>query len=115
MRVLLDRKKRAFRDGDMVEVRNAQRELKRGLREAKESYGRRVERKMDNNPKELWNGLRTMTGCGAKSRGANGDKNRADDLNTFYNRFNSPPVANLTHCLPTPPPTQPLNVTAEQV
>lgn len=87
---LLDRKEKAFRNGNTVELKHVQKDLKKRLKEAKDAYGRKVEKKMDNNPKELWQGLKTMTGCGAKSRGADGDKSRADDLNNFYNHFNCP-------------------------
>ena len=87
---LLDRKKKAFKDGNAVELKGVQKELKERLKEAKNAYGRKIEMKMDNNPKELWRGLKTMTGCEAKSRGADGDCSRADDLNSFYNRFNCP-------------------------
>ena len=84
VRQLLKEKKKAFKNGDMVKLKEVQRELKKGLREAKEAYGRKMEGKMDGNAKELWRGLRAMTGCGARSVGADGDVERANQLNHFY-------------------------------
>ncbi|KAI4874410.1 hypothetical protein NFI96_028042 [Prochilodus magdalenae] len=42
---LLNKKKRAFKDNNQEELRSAERELKVHLREAKESYRRKVEQK----------------------------------------------------------------------
>ncbi|KAI4873708.1 hypothetical protein NFI96_003200 [Prochilodus magdalenae] len=43
---LLNKKKRAFKDNNQEKLRSAQRELKVHLREAKESYRRKVEQKL---------------------------------------------------------------------
>ena len=61
---VLNRKKRAFRDGDREELMQAQKELKVHLQEAKESYSRKVEQELQqNNLKEVWEGMKTITGC----------------------------------------------------
>ncbi|KAI4890987.1 hypothetical protein NFI96_031382 [Prochilodus magdalenae] len=60
---LLNKKKRAFKDNNQEELRSAQRELKVHLREAKESYRRKVEQKLrENNMREVWSGMKTITG-----------------------------------------------------
>ncbi|KAI4901609.1 hypothetical protein NFI96_007588 [Prochilodus magdalenae] len=52
---LLNKKKRVFKDNNQEELRSAQRELKVHLREAKESYRRKVEQKLrENNMREVW-------------------------------------------------------------
>ena len=61
---LLNKKKRAFKDNNQEELRSVQRELKVHLREAKESYRKKVEQKLrENNMREVWNGMKTITGC----------------------------------------------------
>ncbi|KAI4872034.1 hypothetical protein NFI96_006517 [Prochilodus magdalenae] len=60
---LLNKKKRAFKDNNQEELRSTQRELKVHLREAKESYRRKVEQKLrENNMREVWSGMKTITG-----------------------------------------------------
>ena len=76
-------------------------ELKKTLRQAKVEYKKKVERQLENNnTKELWRGMRTITGYRLKnSQSVEGDDDRA---NTF-NRFDSvvfPPLL----LLPPPPP-----------
>ncbi len=45
-------------------LKRVQREHKVRLRAAKEEYRRKVERKLQNiNMRELWDGMRTITGC----------------------------------------------------
>ncbi len=49
---------------DNEELRTVQMELKRKLREAKNNYGEKMEARMgQNNTKEVWNGMKWMTGC----------------------------------------------------
>lgn len=62
IKALLNKKKRAFRAGDRVEVRTIQRELKTAIKEAKNKYRRKLEWKLQqNNMREVWNGMRTIT------------------------------------------------------
>lgn len=88
---LLNMKKRAFKNGDLTELKHVQKGLKECLKEAKESYRKKVESELQvNNMKEVWQGLRNITGCGGKSGMADGgDMARANQLNLFYNRFDS--------------------------
>ncbi|KAI4902682.1 hypothetical protein NFI96_031745, partial [Prochilodus magdalenae] len=89
---LLNKKKRAFKDNNQEELRSAQRELKVHLREAKESYRRKVEQKLrENNMREVWSGMKTITGYMQRTDSAtDGDVERANEFNNFYNRFDCP-------------------------
>ncbi|KAI4890783.1 hypothetical protein NFI96_007798 [Prochilodus magdalenae] len=89
---LLNKKKRAFKDNNQEELRSTQRELKVHLREAKESYRRKVEQKLrENNMREVWSGMKTITGYMQRTDSAtDGDEDRANEFNTFYNRFDCP-------------------------
>ncbi|XP_051251058.1 uncharacterized protein LOC127360648 [Dicentrarchus labrax] len=89
---LLNQKKRAFKDGDQQELRRVQRELRVQLREAKEQYRGKLEQKLQNNSmKEVWDGMKIITGCSSK-RGARmeGDTERANLMNQFFSRFDHP-------------------------
>ncbi|KAK0155496.1 hypothetical protein N1851_002086 [Merluccius polli] len=89
---ILNRRKRAFKDGDRDELKRVQRELKVHLSEAKEDYRRKVEQKLQhNNLREVWDGMKTITGCKKKgSITGEGDAGRANQLNLFFNRFDTP-------------------------
>ena len=66
---LLNQKKRASQNGDGERWRNVQRELKKTLRLAKVEYKKKVERQLENNnTKEVWRGIRTITGYRLKNR-----------------------------------------------
>ncbi|KAI4893525.1 hypothetical protein NFI96_000274 [Prochilodus magdalenae] len=92
---LLNQKKRAFNDGNWTELKRVQGELKVQLKEAKESYRKKVERKLqDNNMKEVWGAMKTMTVCKNNSgNSADGGVDRANQFNNFYNRFECPAPA----------------------
>ncbi|KAI4885338.1 hypothetical protein NFI96_001847 [Prochilodus magdalenae] len=82
IKALLNKKKRAFRAGDREEVRTTQGELKRTIREAKDRYRR--------NMREVWSGMRTITGFrSSNNRGVEGSVDRANELNLFFNRFDT--------------------------
>ena len=101
---ILNRKKRAFRDGDRDELKRVQGELKVQLREAKEDYSRKVEQKLQhNNMREVWDGIKIITGC--KKNGnitGEGDAGRANQLNLFFNRFDIPAPTTSDGSLHTP-------------
>ncbi|KAF4086642.1 hypothetical protein AMELA_G00086000 [Ameiurus melas] len=91
VKTLLSRKKMAFREGDKVELRRVQGELKAKLKEAKEEYRKKVEQKLqENNMKEVWDGMKTITGLRKSGSSVEGDQDRANQLNHFYNRFVCP-------------------------
>ena len=128
---LLNQKKKAFKDGDTQELKRVQKELRVQLRVAKEKYGRRLEQRMQNNSmREVWEGMRTITGCTSKRRPPiEGEVGKANQLNQFFNRFDQPipstppNTAAPTHLLPQATtttvedtiPLQPPTITAAQV
>ena len=68
VKTVLNKKKAAFRSRDKEVIKTAQRELKQCLKEAKESYRRKVEHKlMENNMREVWDGVKIITGHKAKT------------------------------------------------
>lgn len=91
IKVLLNQKKMAFRDGDREKLKLVQRELKGTIKQAKLAYKRKVERKLqDNNTRKVWKGMRTITGYQAKSgQVAMGDEDEANEFNLFFNRFST--------------------------
>ena len=86
---LLNQKKQAFRNGDRVRLRGVQHELRRTLKQAKVDYKNKVEGKLrDNNIKEVWKGMRNITGFKKKNGQVfEEDVDKANDFNQFYNRF----------------------------
>lgn len=55
---------------DCVELWAVQKKLRRKLREAKNNYSERTEANMGQNcAKEVWNGIKFMTGCSKPSSG----------------------------------------------
>ncbi|KAI4898966.1 hypothetical protein NFI96_016196 [Prochilodus magdalenae] len=68
-----------------------QRELKRTIREAKDGYRRKLEWKLQqNNMREVWSGMRTITGFRSSNNGGvEGSVDRANELNLFFNRFDT--------------------------
>lgn len=81
----------AYREGDREKRRLVQRELKRSLKQAKEEYKKKVERKLQhNNTREVWRGMKTITGYKQKGSLATApDVAKANEFNYFYNRFDS--------------------------
>lgn len=91
---------------DREELRAVQKELKRKLREAKNNYRDRIEAKMgENNKKEVWNGMKLMTGCCKPVPRIGGDPDLAAELNLFFNRFDTSPTPVSLVSVPGPPPT----------
>ena len=65
---LLNQKKMAFQNRDGERRRNVQQELKKTLRQVKVEYKKKVERQLENNnTKEVWRGMRTITGYRLKN------------------------------------------------
>ena len=98
---LLKKKNRAFRSGDREEQRRMQHELREMLRTCKDSYRRKLEAKLQQNSvRDVWTGMKNITGVKGKDRQTSGSLDRANQFNQFFNRFSSPPA--------TPPkPTHP--------
>lgn len=102
MKILLNKKKIAFREGNISELNVLQREIKCEISRAKLNYKEMLERKLSqNNLGSAWDGLRTITVSikKCKSRvalsGAKSDKQLAQDLNEFYLRFDTLDFSNM--------------------
>ncbi|TWW54783.1 hypothetical protein D4764_0220080 [Takifugu flavidus] len=92
LKALLNKKKRAsFTAGDPAELRRAQKELKRSLKESKDAYRKKLEERLERNQtRDVWSGMRTITGFQKKGiRSADGNVDQANELNQFFNRFDS--------------------------
>lgn len=92
IKATLNKKKRAFRNGDRDQLKLVQKELKAKIAEGKESYRQRLEDKLqENNSREVWNGMRAITGLRQKRGvGMDGDVESANNLNLHFNRFDCP-------------------------
>ncbi|RXN37493.1 hypothetical protein ROHU_002010 [Labeo rohita] len=75
--------------GDMVPYKAASYNVRKAVKEAKQHYGRKLESQLQqNNSRSLWQGLRAITDYKAPTSGMmNADVTLADELNTFYGRF----------------------------
>ena len=93
-------KKRAFRSGNRGELNSK-------IKEAKDKYRRKLEWKLQqNNMREVWSGMRTITGFRPTSSGADGSVAGANELNLFFNRFDTAalaPAVSPADCLQPPP------------
>jgi len=91
IKAVLNNKKRTIRDGNRDEVRRVQGVLKLKIREAKDNYRRKLENKLQrNNMRDVWSGMRTITEFQrTDSIGLEGRVDRANELNLFFNRFNT--------------------------
>lgn len=68
VKAVLNQKKAAFRTKDKEKVKAAQRDVKHCMREAKDSYRRKVEQKLrENCSSDVWDGLRTIIGHKAQT------------------------------------------------
>ncbi|KAK3543143.1 hypothetical protein QTP70_011677 [Hemibagrus guttatus] len=62
VRSLLKARNVAYRSGDRLAYSNAQRELKKGITEAKQRYQQRIEGQfVNNNPRSMWRGIKAIT------------------------------------------------------
>ncbi|XP_073674252.1 uncharacterized protein [Garra rufa] len=92
LKALLNEKKRAFLSGDREELRRVQRELKYNIRRCKDNYKKKLERGLEqNNIRDVWRGLKYISGHGKHGDALQviGDQAWANELNLFFNRFNS--------------------------
>ncbi|KAJ8353062.1 hypothetical protein AAFF_G00112710 [Aldrovandia affinis] len=77
---------------DREGVKSVQKELKGELRRAKKGYKEKIEGKLeDNSTREVWDGLKRITGQKQAGLDEGGGQDRANKLNVFFNRFDVPP------------------------
>ncbi|KAI4898558.1 hypothetical protein NFI96_004317 [Prochilodus magdalenae] len=86
--------------GDKEELKRVQTELRIRIKEAKEEYRTKLETKLENNnTRDVWRGLKDITGFNLSSSGAitDGSYERANELNQFFLRFdNDSPTTTLS-------------------
>nr|XP_054594642.1 RNA-directed DNA polymerase from mobile element jockey isoform X1 [Nothobranchius furzeri] len=83
-------KKRAFKLRDTEELKRVQRELRRLIRNGKDIYRQRMENQLQqSNVGEVWRGLRTISGHKHQNSLPVRDVRWANELNQFFNRFDS--------------------------
>ena len=98
LKALLNKKKKAFRSGDREDQRRVQHKLREMLRTCKDNYRRKLEAKLQQNSvRDVWAGMKHITGMKGKDRQTSGSLDRANQYNQFF-RFSSPPDTP-----PTPP------------
>ena len=86
---LLKERDSAFRSGDKELYNSARSNLNLGIKEAKAEYKDKIEGHfLSNDSKRVWQGVQHMTNYKASRRSADGgDPQLADELNSFYARF----------------------------
>ena len=98
MKNLLNRKKRAFRNGDREQQWRVQEELKMKLKESGDVYEKKLESKLQqNNMKDVWSGMKANTGFKAKENQTEGNLERANEFNVFFQQVQH---RSLSHPLP---------------
>lgn len=88
----IKRKRRAFRNNDTVELKTVQKELKWKLKAARDQHSLKIkEAFLAKDTKNMWECIKDMTNLNNKERALSVDneKERADDLNIFYKRFDT--------------------------
>ncbi|XP_071950788.1 uncharacterized protein [Antedon mediterranea] len=89
---VIKKKRQAFDRGDVNELNQIQKELKRVIRKSKLKYKREIENNcVGNDMSKVWRGMRKMSGYAKSPQGSgivsNLTKQYANELNTFFNRF----------------------------
>ena len=89
----------AFRSEDRALYNTARTNLRRGIREAKSDYRRKIEDHLDsNNSRQVWQGVQQLTNYRTTIGAVEGDATLAEELNTFFARFEAePPEAATSH------------------
>ena len=91
LKKLLNIKKKAFRDGDRELLKTTQKQIKAQTRKCKEDYRKKLESQLQqNNVRDVWSGMKKITGFKGKGDQTDGGLDRANELNRFFNRFSSP-------------------------
>ncbi len=92
MKSVLNEKKRAFRNGDRIEVKVIQKKIAEYSKECKDRYKEKIEKQFsDNNTRQAWKGVKTLLGTNTKRQGINVPDCQAfaENLNVFYTRFDN--------------------------
>lgn len=86
---LLKKCNSTIRSGDKPLYSVARADLRRGIKRAREAYRGRIEDHLtDNNPRRMWQGINHLTNCrGSTNTPVNADTLLAEELNSFFSRF----------------------------
>nr|XP_043874450.1 uncharacterized protein LOC122764210 isoform X2 [Solea senegalensis]XP_043874509.1 uncharacterized protein LOC122764439 isoform X2 [Solea senegalensis] len=86
---LLKSRNAAFKSGDRALYSVARSDLKRGIREAKAAYKRKIEDHFAvNDPRRMWQGINHITNYRSSNQAtARTDASLAEELNSFFARF----------------------------
>ncbi|KAL1021005.1 hypothetical protein UPYG_G00007490 [Umbra pygmaea] len=98
--MLLKERNTAWRSGNKDLYSTSRANLKRGIREAKADYRRRIEEHLSsNNSRQVWQGVQHLTNYRTHLRSVEGDPTLAEKLNIFFARFEAtaPETATLHH------------------
>ena len=89
VQTLLKERDTAFRSGDVVHYSAARTCLKRGIREAKTAYKRKIEDHFSsNNSRQVWQGVQHITNYKSSNLTVtNSDFSLSEELNCFFARF----------------------------
>ncbi|KAI4887106.1 hypothetical protein NFI96_003143 [Prochilodus magdalenae] len=89
VRILLNERNAAFRSGDRALYSAARTNLKRGIKEAKTTYKRKIEDHFNNSdPQQVWRGIQPLTNHKTKScTTVKGDALLAEERNCFFARY----------------------------
>ncbi len=98
VRWLLKERNTALRCGDRALYGVARANLKRGIREAKLDYRRRIEDHLDSNTsRQVWQGVQHLTNYRTNLGTAEGNASLAEELNFFFARFEMEQPDTATH------------------
>ena len=94
LKILLNKKKYAFKQGSITELNLIQKEIKREIKMCKLGYKYKLERQLSNNNLgSAWESVKNIVGLNDKSRknifleGFTADSTLAQEFNKFYSRF----------------------------
>ncbi len=90
VRALLRARNAAYRTGDKLAYSNARRELRKGIKEAKNRYLQRIEGHFKNNKlRSMWRGIKAITDYKSSAALTCYDVTLPDTLNQFFARFDN--------------------------
>ena len=110
---IINQKKDAYRRGDKTELKEIQKELNIAIKTEKTRYKQKIEQCfIDNNMKQVWQGMRLMSGnttnSNSGSKMPDQSMDYANQLNDFYNRFDRHDFSNTIECMFAQLPAEPV-------
>ncbi|KAJ8366871.1 hypothetical protein AAFF_G00338650 [Aldrovandia affinis] len=94
LKSLLNKKKRAFKAWDMDGVKEVQKDIKKALREGRNIHKAKLEDKLQrNNVREVWSGMRAITGYKLATGEEEGSLKRVNEMNEHFIRLGLAPLA----------------------